>query len=229
MKKGFFRKLACLALVIAVLGACLLLLPERAQAAEITRGTCGDNLTWVLDSDGTLTISGAGAMTDYSTYGAPWYSYCSEITSVVINAGVTSIGSNAFADCYNLTSVTIPDGVTSIGAYAFYYSGLTSVTMPDSVTTINSYAFYGCGSLESVTIPDTVFEIGYSTFANCGSLTGIWVDAGNGEYSSDSQGVLFTKERSSVLQVPGGYQWQLYHPQYCALYLLLCFLGLHNA
>jgi len=64
-----------------------------------------------------------------------------EITSLLIPAGVTSIGNYAFANCRSLTSVTIPNSVTSIGNYAFYSSGLTSITIPDSVTSIGDYAF----------------------------------------------------------------------------------------
>ena len=98
-------------------------------------GTCGENLTWNL-SNGTLTISGFGAMTDYSNNSssrAPWYSSRSSITSVIISDGVTSIGERAFYYCSSLTSVTIPNSVTSIGDYAFYNcSSLTSVTIPNN-------------------------------------------------------------------------------------------------
>ena len=100
------------------------LLPMNAFAADVvSSGTCGaegDNLTWTLDSEGTLTISGTGAMTDYS-YGskAPWYSSRSSIKSVTIGSGVTTIGNYAFYYCSSLASVTIPDSVTSIGGGAF--------------------------------------------------------------------------------------------------------------
>ena len=97
---------------------------------EDSAGTCGDNLTWRL-SNGTLTISGTGAMADYSSYtDVPWYDYHSFIKSIVINDGVTSIGDYAFSDCSSLTSVTIPNSVTSIGTSAFVYcSSLTSVIL----------------------------------------------------------------------------------------------------
>ena len=92
-------------------------------------GSCGENVTWTLTADGTLTISGTGAMTDY-TYDSrsPWYSCRTYIKRVVMQQGVTSIGDLAFWDCSGLTSVTIPDGVTSIGGKAFYYcDSLTDV------------------------------------------------------------------------------------------------------
>ena len=110
-------------------------------------GLCGDNLTWKFtSSDGTLTISGTGDMTNYSSREpAPWYSRCSEIEKVVIKDGVTSIGDCAFYGCSSLTSVTIPNSVTSIGVDAFLdCSSLTSVTIPNSVTSIGDGAFYYC-------------------------------------------------------------------------------------
>ena len=115
-------------------------------------GSCGENVTWTLTADGTLTISGTGAMTDY-TYDSrsPWYSCRTYIKRVVMQQGVTSIGDHAFWDCSGLTSVTIPDGVTSIGGDAFSgCSALTSVTIPGSVTNVGQYAFSGCSSLTDI-------------------------------------------------------------------------------
>ena len=136
-------------------------------------GSCGENVTWTLTADGTLTISGTGAMTDY-TYDSrsPWYSCRTYIKRVVMQQGVTSIGDHAFWDCSGLTSVTIPDGVTSIGDYAFAYCvSLTSATIPEGVTSIGGSAFSGCSGLTSVTIPSSVTSIGWSAFENCTALT----------------------------------------------------------
>ena len=115
-------------------------------------GSCGENVTWTLTADGTLTISGTGAMTDY-TYDSksPWYSCRTYIKRVVMQQGVTSIGGDAFWDCSGLTSVTIPDGVTSIGGGAFWdCAALTSVTIPGSVTNVGQDAFYNCSSLTDI-------------------------------------------------------------------------------
>ena len=104
-------------------------------------GTCGDNLTWDL-TNGVLTISGTGAMANYSPSGVPWYSSRSSIQSIIISDGCSSIGRNAFYNCSSLTSVTIPNSVTSINNDAFWgCSSLTSLTIPNSVTSIKSYAF----------------------------------------------------------------------------------------
>ena len=136
-----------------------------------------DNLTWTLDADGTLTISGTGAMKnyDYDSNQSPVYKN-SNVKKVVIEDGVTSIGESAFFYCSSLTSITIPDSVTSIGDYAFFNcSSLTSITIPDSVTSIGESAFYGCSSLTSITIPDGVTSIGNTAFSYCSSLTSITI------------------------------------------------------
>ena len=176
-----------LSFVLAVLMIASLL-PATALAADIVdSGTCGaegdgSNLTWTLDSEGVLTISGNGDMNGYGFLSAPWH-YSSEVKSAVIADGVTSIGNEAFYHCTSLTSVTIPDSVTSIGDRVFSY----------------------CTSLTSVTIPDSVTSIGDRVFSYCTSLTGIWVAEGNSHYSSDASGVLFNKDKTTLVQCPGAF------------------------
>ena len=133
MKKICFCAIVSLCMIVV---ACFAF---SAGAAEIIdSGNCGSNLTWTLDYDGVLTVSGSGDMKNFtnSSY-VPWYSYSGSITNVVIGDSVTTIGKNAFYNCYSLTSVTIPDSVTTIGNSAFYScDSLESVTIGDSVTTI---------------------------------------------------------------------------------------------
>ena len=204
MKKRIFS------FVLAVLMIASLL-PATALAVDIVdSGTCGakgSNLTWTLDSEGVLTISGSGGMHDYDGPSSPpWYRSRSMVKSAVIADGVTSIGEWAFFGCGSLTSVTIPNSVTSIGGCAFDECwSLTSVTIPDSVTSIGDSAFASCTSLTSVTIPDSVTSIGGGAFAWCTSLTGIWVTEGNSHYSSDASGVLFSKDKTTLVQYPGAF------------------------
>ena len=145
----------------------------------IDSGNCGANganVTWKLTSDGTLTISGTGAMADYEWEGTPWYDLRSQVKKAVIKNAVTSIGKYAFSYCEALTSVSIPDGVISIGFAAFENcSLLTGVTIPNSVTGIGDWAFNCCTSLTSVTIPNSVTNIGWAAFGGCTSLTSVTI------------------------------------------------------
>ena len=181
--------------------------PELEVIASGECGTEGDNLTWTLTEDGTLTISGEGAMADYffaiSDY-APWYTYCEQITTVIVGDGVSHIGAYAFYKCSNLTSVDITDDVTSIGVGAFQYcTSLVSVTIPDNVTSIKPDAFAFCYSLTSVTIPDSVTGIGEGVFSNCSSLLAISVSHTNPNYCS-VDGVLFSKDMKTLIAYPAG-------------------------
>ncbi len=97
---------------------------EEEENLKITAdsGTCGENLEWSFDGTGTLTITGTGEMADYSLDNpCPWSGYRSEITTVVLGDGVTSIGNEAFQECTSLTGIHFPDNLTRIGHHAFYY------------------------------------------------------------------------------------------------------------
>ena len=159
-----------------------------------------DNLTWKLYEDGTLNISGTGAMKNYgySNNRSPVF-WNTDVTSIVIEEGVTSIGNeafhlcrnlisitipktlksignNAFYDCTSLTSVTIPGNVESIGESAFYYcDNLTDVTLQDGVKSIGDAAFIWCNNLTNIVLPNSVTSIGYYAFKDCTSLTSITI------------------------------------------------------
>ena len=194
MTKAILTKALSIVIAAAML---LALLPAGIIASAADSGECGDNLTWELDDEGALTISGTGAMWDY--YDSPWSGM--DVSSVVIGDSVTSIGKCAFEYCSGLTSVTIGSGVTSIGKNAFSYCyGLTSITIPDSVTSIGYDAFYNTGYYNdelnwendvlyignwlikprsnisgSYEIRKETVGIGNSAFEYCGDLTSITI------------------------------------------------------
>lgn len=212
-KSNFQTKLLSLLLVTALI---ITIVPMNVFASETTgetdilsemevvaSGDCGENVTWMLGKDGVLTISGSGAMEDYEAYNsAPWYDYIKKnysssttsATKVIINEGVTSIGSYAFSYCNctiqlpnTITSVhpyafyhafkymegytlILPNGLVSIGQYAFYNSGITDINFPSSLKTIGKNAFYGCSKLKEVELNDGIESILNYAFSGCTSL-----------------------------------------------------------
>ena len=168
-----------------------------ARPALVASGKCGDSASWKLDADGVLTITGAGPMADYGQHAsdncAPWRTYANDIKKVVVQKGVTAIGSYAFASLERVTSVTIPEGVTSIGSSAFEncglmaYGGLGAVTLPEGLTTIGSSAFSG-SYMDSLTLPESLRTIGGAAFekSHLKTLTipGGVTSIGNGAFKS---------------------------------------------
>ncbi len=135
----------------------------------VASGTCGaegDNLTWVLDKDSLLTISGTGAMADKV---ASWIPFRAAVKTIVMEDGVTSIGDEAFAECANLSTISIPNTVKSIGEGAFINcSSLPAITIPEEITSIKDNTFSGCAKLTGLIFPNTLTEIGKSAFAGSG-------------------------------------------------------------
>ena len=147
----------------------------------IPHGTCGKNLTWKYDTSHTLTISGTGNMDDYSwdndgpsEVGAPWGGLRDSIEKLVIENGVTSIGTDAFKHCSKLKNVVVPDSVSSIGDRAFMDCvNLTVITLPGKMTNIGSEAFRECFELKEIVIPSGVTTIKEKTFFSCFNLSSV--------------------------------------------------------
>ncbi|MCD8019852.1 MAG: leucine-rich repeat domain-containing protein [Clostridiales bacterium] len=159
-------------------------MPTVNAAATVASGTCGDNLTWVLDDDGLLTISGSGEMVSIEeTSDIPWYDYRESIITAVVEEGVTTISQYAFLSCSNMTDLTIPASVTSIGDYILrkctsisvitvsssnqYYCSEDNVLFDKSQSTLIVSAADKTGSY---TVPSTVESISNRAFENCGDL-----------------------------------------------------------
>lgn len=155
-----------------------------AEFEEITySGTCGAegneaNVTWELSlCDSVLTISGSGAMKDWTTQAnMPWNSYKGTIKTVVIEDGVTNIGGNSFIWCTKLSSVTIPESVTSIGHHAFCgCTSLKSVELPSHLESIGRNAFES-NSFTSIRLPETLSTMGIYIFGGSSKVTDIYVE-----------------------------------------------------
>ncbi len=154
---------------------------EAANPSEIASGTFGDNIKWTLDDQGTLTLSGSGAMPELtykenehgdSFWYAPWSEYASYISNVVIEKGITSIADYAFEDVSGMISVSLPEGVTKIGTCAFESAlRLKEINLPSTLTSIGDEAFSYCASLKEVNIPSKVTSIGEKAFYVCSGLT----------------------------------------------------------
>ena len=153
---------------------------ETTVVENATSGECGENASFVLDSEGTLTISGTGLVKqpkelyepeeDSMFLQVPKYS----VKKIVIEEGITEIGMCAFNNLSKVTSLTLPESLEIIGANSFEScKSLKSVKIPDSVTSLEWYSFANCTSLEKVILPDNNEYICISPFANCYNLNNI--------------------------------------------------------
>ena len=171
-----------------------------------------EHLTYTFYSDGQLVISGNGEMHENEDgwcygrdggYFPPWVGdgfSTSEVKSIVVEEGVTTIGNYAFALFYeNLESVSLPESLISIGEYAFEgdFEWLDAVNV------------YG-NNLKNIKIPKNVKKIGEGAFSTCANLTEITVDSDNKHFTSDSSGVLFSKDKKTLIQYPCGKAGQEY-------------------
>ena len=160
----------------------------RVNAAVVASGECGkngNNLTWTLDDEGTLTITGTGEMADWefndvggytAVNCSPWKNDVDNIKRIVLDKGVSSIGNSAFAACKQANSVEIPESVNRIGSNSFgYCENIQSVVIPYGVREIEKGVFGSCKSLKSIIIPDSVNSIGDYAFCSCNSLESVFI------------------------------------------------------
>ena len=193
MKKRFVSLLLAISMILSLMPVSAVTAfaeDENSGAVKIiAKGNCGadeggENLKWTLDNNGVLTISGSGAMKDYTwdeNVRLDWYGYKKDIRSVVLDNRITHIGNYAFDKCTNIESVryteytgnagvALPESVTTIGVHAFSDTGVTgTLKLPEHLTEIDSLAFYHCRKLNGeLKLPDTVKEIGGFAFNRCG-------------------------------------------------------------
>lgn len=149
----------------------------------MTSGQCGASLFWELSSDGTMWISGTGAMWDflndadfYDYHKRPWDDLINEITTVYFEEGITYVGAYAFAFATNLTSVHFAKSITSIGNFSFFFcSSLTSVDLPEHLHSLGQQAFYAC-DLRTLYIPGEITFYDSEIFSSNENLTSVYFD-----------------------------------------------------
>lgn len=217
MKKRFVSLLLAISMIFSLMPvSAVTAFAEGKNGGEVkAKGYCGvetenngKDLSWTLDNNGVLTITGSGAMKDYPRYEnqrPDWYlNHKDSIRSVVLDNKITHIGDYAFDGCTSIKSVrytgytgnagvALPESVTTIGVHAFSDTGVTgTLKLPEHLTEIDSLAFYHCRKLNGeLKLPDTVKEIGGFAFNSCGftgklELPAILENIGNDAFESCS-------------------------------------------
>lgn len=156
--------------------------------AIIHSGTIQDtNINYTLDENGLLTISGTGIIpSDYEGDTLEWYQWKNDITSIVIENGITGVGDSSFYDYTNLTKITLADSVQIIDIAAFALcTSLTEINFPNTMNEIKLSAFEGCSSLESVTLPNGITELSGGLLKNCTNLKTVNIPDSVEEFSSN--------------------------------------------
>ena len=197
----------------------------------VASGSCGENTAWTLNSEGVLSVTGNGPMSDNNTNHAPWEAYKYQIRQVVIGKDITYIGKFNFFRCSRLETVTFEEGtkLERIGWGAFGYSSLPAITIPDSVTRIDGYAFYYCSKLTGVAIsenskleslgeyafkadtkmtslyiPDCVTKIGSAIFKD---VTGVTLSVAENSYAqayAEKYGIAYETRKAKLTVVASG-------------------------
>ena len=162
---------------------CLLLVLSLLPTTVFAAGGSTGELQWQL-SGGTLTVSGSGPMPDYTDANMPpWYDVTDAINRIVVQEGVTTVGSLAFYGCSTATGVSLGSTVTAIGDRAFKNcNAITYVGFPAGLTAIGEAAFESCEKLNGIRLPSGLLTIGNYAFNNCTSLSAITVPASVTEF-----------------------------------------------
>ena len=147
MKKKLLSLVAIIPILI-IIG----IVNVNANAKTVDRGSCGDNVVWVLDDEGTLTITGEGSIQYYVRLPfVPWTGYYEDIYSIVISDGVTGDGGYAFSEIRNLKYLEIGNGYSSIDDWMLLSAeNLTDIKLCNSITNIKTGVFSKCKKLKNV-------------------------------------------------------------------------------
>jgi len=170
MDKGILKK------VLLLILATIILLCVAAASAEQS-GVLETGITWALDDNGLLTISGTGTIPDYkaaSSGQAPWLTYREQISRVRISEGITGIGNYAFYQCPGLIAAELPDSCTRIGEDVFYRSPrLREFNLPAKLESVGTNAFCQTECVRDLAFPSSLRSIGSRAFALCPELVSV--------------------------------------------------------
>ena len=143
----------------------------------VETGEIGEDIYYVLYSNGRLLLRGTGATYDYDLGESPFWEN-ENIKSLVVSEGITAIGDSVFERCSNMTSASFPNTLTSIGKRAFFMyttGGLKSLNLPASVTKIGEKAFTNM-SATSLVMPETLTDLGTYLFMDSNTLQNVRVE-----------------------------------------------------
>jgi len=186
---------------------------------QVVNGNCGegggDNVVYEYNNETfIMIIRGSGNMGSYDLVPGkelpqpPWYEYMPYIGTVVIEEGVTSVGSDAFSQAWSVKTVTIASSVTTIEYRAFANTAITSLVIPASVKTIGGMAFVWNLKLKTVTIMSELTSIGASGFKHCPlleSVTYLGSSTPSCDYEKEEDEVFFESPLVDFVAVPGSY------------------------
>ncbi len=210
MKKKITSMILAIVLILSVLGGAEVV----GMGASATSGSCGTHATYTYNTNTkTLTISGTGAVDDYRrASSAPWYDFKSEMTTLIVNEGITQLGTLDFYLCTSLTSVSLPSTLTTIKGGTLNYgafrecTALTSITLPSGITTLDDMVFRGCSALTSISLPGTITTLGLGVFEDCTNLQTVTFGEGmttTGVETFKNTGVKYVNFSSTITTISG--------------------------
>ena len=153
-----------------------------AEEDILAQGTCGaeadgSNVTWVLTTDGTLILSGTGAVAAYENRkDTPWRDYNYQILQLEVQKGITSV--SGLCSCYKLREVSLPEGLISLGKLTFMDCWeLQEIRLPKSLKTLGEGTFASCFALTEIELPEGLKTVGEGFLYHCISLTSVVIPA----------------------------------------------------
>ena len=209
------KRIICIIILLMMLSIVVLGISTKTVSANSTNsetsvvsGNCGENITWSLNSNGLLTISGEGAMSGIE---CAWANYKDQVKEVKFVGNITSISANAFESNTNIQTIILPDTLTSIGRRSFAEcTNLKNITFPKGLITVGTSAFYKCTALEQVDLPEDLLYLNEYAFAECTSLKNVIIRASTVLVGDDEQ-TIYSKAKISGYKYSGVFYYARFY------------------